>query len=91
MVLERKSLSHKRWYFGMLYQTASYNVICNVYIYRYIHMSQCQKVVHGSGSFVVKIKHQNCLLQVNHVTVLCLKIIFSLAKTGFMPYLRSTT
>ena len=45
-------------------------------------MSMCQKAVHRSGTFVVKIKHQNCLLQVNHMNVLCLKIIFSLTKNG---------
>ena len=48
-------------------------------------MSLLQKVVHRSGTYIVKIKHQNCLLQVNHVKVLCMKIIFSLSKNGFMP------
>ena len=41
-----------------------------------IQLSQCQKVVYKSGAYTVKIRHQNCLLQVNHVKVQCLNIIF---------------
>ena len=36
-----------------------------------MHMSLCQKVVHRTGAYVVKIKRQNCLLQINHVKELC--------------------
>ena len=42
--------------------------------------SLCQKVVHRSGTYAVKIRHHNCLLQVKHVKVLYLKITFSLTK-----------
>ena len=51
MVLEKKSLSHKRWYFGMLYRTANYNVVC---IDAYIYHEPVPKLVHRSGTFVVK-------------------------------------
>lgn len=51
------------------------------YFYMYNYVCACDK----SGAYVVKIRHHNCLLQVNHVKlkVMCLKIIFSLTKKWF--------
>ena len=49
-------------------------------------MSLCQKVVHRSGTYVVKIKHQNCLLQVFKDYILTYKKL-----NGFKPYLWCTT
>ena len=45
-----------------------------------LYISLCQKAVHRSGTDVVKIKHQNCLLQVNHVKVVFEDYIFTYKK-----------
>ena len=41
---------------------------------------KCMSLWQKWDIYVVKIRHQNCLLQVNHGEGLCLKIIFSLTK-----------
>ena len=46
----------------------------------------CQKVVHRNGTYAVKIKHQNCLLQVFKDYILTYKKL-----NGFKPYLWCTT